>query len=102
MDSHKILSLLGLALRGNHLAVGEEPVEAAARAKDARLLLLASDVADNTRRRTVHFSEPMPVAAAPLHQGGAGKSGGPNLGRPCSGDGYRPCKRSGKPFGAVG
>ena len=57
MDSHKILSLLGLALRGNHLAVGEEPVEAAARAKDARLLLLASDAADNTRRRTVHFSE---------------------------------------------
>ena len=50
MDSHKILSLLGLALRGNHLAVGEEPVEAAARAKDARLLLLASDAADNTRR----------------------------------------------------
>ena len=48
MDSHKILSLLGLALRGNHLAVGEEPVEAAARAKDARLLLLASDAADNT------------------------------------------------------
>lgn len=42
---------------GNHLAVGEEPVEAAARAKDARLLLLASDAADNTRRRTVHFSE---------------------------------------------
>ena len=34
MDSHKILSLLGLALRGNHLAVGEEPVEAAARAKE--------------------------------------------------------------------
>ena len=57
MDSHNILPLLGLALRGNHLAVGEEPVEAAARAKDARLLLLASDAAANTRRRTAHFAQ---------------------------------------------
>lgn len=57
MDSRNILSLLGLALRGGNLAVGEEPVEAVARARDARLLLLASDAADNTRRRTVHFSE---------------------------------------------
>ena len=57
MDSHNILPLLGLALRGNHLAVGEEPVEAAARARDARLLLLASDAADNTCRRTEHFAQ---------------------------------------------
>lgn len=57
MDSHNILSLLGLALRGSHLAVGEEPVEAVARARDARVLLLASDAADNTRRRTEHFAQ---------------------------------------------
>lgn len=57
MDSHNVLPLLGLALRGNHLAVGEEPVEAVARARDARLLLLASDAADNTRRRTAHFAQ---------------------------------------------
>lgn len=58
MDSpDKILSLLGLALRGGNLAVGEEPVEAVARARDARVLLLASDAADNTRRRTAHFAE---------------------------------------------
>lgn len=58
MDSrNNILSLLGLALRGGNLAVGEEPVEAAARARDARLLLLASDAAAGTLRRTVHFAE---------------------------------------------
>lgn len=57
MDSKRILSLLGLALRGGNLAVGEEPVEAAARARDARLLLLAADAADNTRRRAEHFAE---------------------------------------------
>lgn len=56
MDSNNILSLLGLALRGHNLVVGEEPVEAEARAKDARLLLLASDAADNTRRRVEHFA----------------------------------------------
>ena len=57
MDNKRILSLLGLALRGGNLAVGEEPVEAAARAKDARVLLLAADAADNTRRRAEHFAQ---------------------------------------------
>lgn len=52
----RILSLLGLSLRGGNLAVGEEPVDAAARAKDARLLLLAADSADNTRRRCEHMA----------------------------------------------
>lgn len=56
MDSKRVLSLLGLALRGGNLAVGEEPVEAAARARDARILLLAADAADNTRRRAEHFA----------------------------------------------
>lgn len=56
MDSKRVLSLLGLALRGGNLAVGEEPVEAAARARDARVLLLAADAADNTRRRAEHFA----------------------------------------------
>ena len=58
MDNrNNILSLLGLALRGGRLAVGEEPVEAVARARDARVLLVASDAADNTFRRTKHFAE---------------------------------------------
>ena len=57
MDSEQILPLLGLCLRGGRLAVGEEPVEAVARARDARGLLLASDAADNTRRRCQHFAQ---------------------------------------------
>ena len=36
MDSHNILSLLGLALRGGNLAVGEEPVDAVARARQLK------------------------------------------------------------------
>lgn len=58
MDKNQqILSLIGLCLRGRNLEVGEEPVEAVARARDARVLLLASDAADNTIRRVKHFAE---------------------------------------------
>ena len=57
MDRHNILSLLGLSLRGGRLAVGEEPVEAVARARDARVLLLAADAAEGTRRRCEHFAQ---------------------------------------------
>lgn len=51
------LSLLGLCKRAGMLQAGEEPAEAAARARDARILLLASDAADNTARRVRHFAE---------------------------------------------
>ncbi|MDY3281752.1 L7Ae/L30e/S12e/Gadd45 family ribosomal protein [Dysosmobacter sp.] len=53
----RILSLLGLCKKGGMLEIGEEPVEAAARARDARVLLLAEDAADNTLRRVRHFAE---------------------------------------------
>lgn len=53
----KILSLIGLAKRAGRVEVGEEPVGAAARARDARLILLASDAADNSARRAAHFAE---------------------------------------------
>ena len=39
------------------MAVGEEPVEAVARARDARVLLLAADAAEGTRRRCEHFAQ---------------------------------------------
>lgn len=51
------LKLLGLALKAGRLAIGEEPVGAAARARKAKLLILASDAAPNTVRRAAHFGE---------------------------------------------
>lgn len=54
--NHNILSLLGLALRGGRLDVGEEPVALAAKAGRARLILLASDAAGNTLRRAEHLA----------------------------------------------
>ena len=53
----KILSLIGLAKKAGQLAVGEEPTGAAARARDARLILVASDAADNSVRRVEHFAD---------------------------------------------
>jgi len=52
-----ILHLLGLAKKAGRLEIGEEPVGAACRSRQARLVLLASDAAPNTRRRAAHFGE---------------------------------------------
>lgn len=54
---NKVLGLLGLAKKAGKIEVGEEPTGAAARAKDARLLLIASDAADNSFRRLKHFAD---------------------------------------------
>lgn len=52
-----LLGMLGLARRGGMLAVGDESVQEATEQKNARLLLLASDAADNTERRIRRFAE---------------------------------------------
>ena len=57
MSGKNVLSLLGLALRGGRLAVGEEPTALAAKAGQARLLLSSSDAAGNTLRRAEHLAE---------------------------------------------
>lgn len=55
--SSPILSLLGLAKKAGRLEIGEEPVGAAARARQAKLILVAADAAENSRRRAAHFAE---------------------------------------------
>lgn len=103
-SNDRILSLLGLSLRGGNLAVGEEPVDAAARAKDARLLLLAADSADNTRRRCEH----MALAGnclwvrLPCTKEQMGRAPGPEFRRPGSGDRHRPGLRPGEAPGGAG
>ena len=57
MPNDPILHLLGLARKAGRLEIGEEPVGAACRARQARLVLLASDAAPNTRRRSAPFGE---------------------------------------------
>lgn len=63
----KALSLLGLALRGNNLAVGEAPAEDACKTGRAKLVLTAADAAGNTEDRARRWAEHggVPWARAP-------------------------------------
>ena len=51
------LNLLGLALRGGNLAVGEEPVREACRSRRSVLVLAAADAADNSVDRSRRMAE---------------------------------------------
>ncbi|BDF69844.1 hypothetical protein CE91St41_08250 [Oscillospiraceae bacterium] len=55
--ANNILRLVGLAKKAGRLEIGEEPVGACARARQARLILVASDAADNSVRRAGHFAQ---------------------------------------------
>ena len=57
MPNDPILHMLGLARKAGRLEIGEEPVGAACRARQAKLVLLACDAAPNTRRRCAHFGQ---------------------------------------------
>ena len=54
MDS--ALSMMGLALRAGRLEPGEDPAGDACREKRCRLLLTASDAAENTLRKAERFA----------------------------------------------
>ena len=51
------LKLLGLALRGGNLAVGEEPVREACKTRRATLVLTAADAAQNSVDRCRRWAE---------------------------------------------
>ena len=51
----KALNYLSLARKAGRIELGEEPVGAAARARHARLLVVASDAGDHTWRRAKSF-----------------------------------------------
>ena len=51
------LSLLGLALRGNNLAVGEEPAAEACKARRTWLVVSAADAAQNSVDRAARLAE---------------------------------------------
>ncbi|GAA3406570.1 YlxQ family RNA-binding protein [Paenibacillus hodogayensis] len=49
--NHKALSFLGLAMRAGKLAIGDEGALKAVRSGQARLVVLAEDASDNTRKK---------------------------------------------------
>ena len=52
----RILSMLGLAHKAGRVEIGEEPVGSAARARKARIILVASDAAAGSVRRAMSFA----------------------------------------------
>ena len=52
----KILSMIGLAHKAGRVEIGEEPVGSAARAKKARIILVAGDAAASSVRRAMGFA----------------------------------------------
>lgn len=52
-----ILNLVSLSRKAGKLEAGDEPVSAAARARQARLILVAKDASENTYRRVRHLGE---------------------------------------------
>ena len=55
--SEKVLGLLGLALRGGNLSVGEAPVEEACATHRARVVLHAGDAAENSVHRAARLAQ---------------------------------------------
>lgn len=53
----QMLSMLGLAKKAGRVEIGEEPVGAAARAKKARVILVAQDAGPSSQRRAFSFAE---------------------------------------------
>lgn len=53
----QMLSMLGLAKKAGRVEIGEEPVDAAARAKKARVILVAQDAGPSSQRRAFSFAE---------------------------------------------
>ena len=78
MDS--ALHLLGIARKAGRAEVGEEPAGAACRARQARVLLVAADAADNSVRRAARVAAAGAVAGRE-NPGGKGTRGGAG-GRP--------------------
>ncbi len=58
-----MLHMIGMAKRAGRLEIGEEPVSTACHGHHARLVLVASDTAENSLRRVAQFAE---MGNAPL------------------------------------
>ncbi|MCC3376192.1 ribosomal L7Ae/L30e/S12e/Gadd45 family protein [Cohnella sp. REN36] len=75
MTTNKALSRLGLAMRAGKLVSGDETVLKAIRAGEARLVLVAEDASDNTRKKVADKCEsygvPLLIGYSRYELGGA-------------------------------
>ena len=80
MDNSSISGLIGLARKAGKVEVGEEAVSVATRHHKARVILFASDAADNTLRRQESLSQlgSCPTVRLPLTKAELGGAVGRN------------------------
>ncbi|MBN2984038.1 MULTISPECIES: L7Ae/L30e/S12e/Gadd45 family ribosomal protein [Cohnella] len=75
MTTNKALSRLGLAMRAGKLASGEEIVQKAIRSGDAKLVLLAEDASELTRKKVADkcasYNVPLLIGYTRYELGGA-------------------------------
>lgn len=64
---NKIYSLLGIAMKGRHLASGEHQVLEAVKTGEAKLVLVSEDASDNTKKL---FSDKCAFYKVPVYQYG--------------------------------
>ncbi len=71
-----VLSMIGLAKKAGRVEIGEEPTGAAARAKKARIILVASDAAPSSVRRASSFAGTggCPLVTVPADKDALGRS----------------------------
>ena len=78
MKQNKVLSLLGLAMRGRNLVSGEFQTETAVKNGSAMLVVIAEDASENTRK---HFTDKCSFYEVPVYVYGTKESLGRAIGK---------------------
>ena len=104
LSMEKILSMIGLAHKAGRVEIGEEPVGSAARAKKARIILVAGDAAASSVRRAMGFANTGSCLCliGPGNQRGAGKGSGAHKLRYGGHYGHGLCRRHCEKAGGAG
>lgn len=78
MEQNKVLSLLGLAMRGRNLVSGEMQTENAVKGGSAMLVIIAEDASENTKK---HFLDKCSFYEVPVYVYGSKEDLGRAIGK---------------------
>jgi ribosomal protein L7Ae-like RNA K-turn-binding protein len=78
LENNKVLSLLGLAMRGRNLVSGEFQTENAVKKGSAMLVIVAEDASDNTKKL---FHDKCSYYEVPVYEYGSRDSLGKAIGK---------------------
>lgn len=78
MEQNKVISLLGIAMRGRNLVSGELQTEKAVQSGSAMLVIIAEDASDNTKK---HFLDKCSFYEVPVYVFGTKEKLGRAIGK---------------------